>query len=572
MAAEAPPRTLRDRIGGRWAVSWQGYLLLLPVSVVFVLTSVPVLQDADPPGFGVGVSIVSYTAAGVVLWLGSATVLRYRRARPVPVVLVAAVGALAWGVRSGVIAWAIDGAGMTSTTPVLDRLVFGSVLGAVAVPTTAWILGSLADFRARREEALERLVQEQVAVERQGAYVEAMRAGLVREVSAGLEGARRDIDEINLAGAGLPAEALEAMERVSREAVRRVSRETWQEGRAASTPSIADIVRVAATTRPFRAWSLLLLLPFWVVVLARVVPWGEAATVAAVTFVYVLAVIFLANRLVPSAPRPLLAYGVAIAALGAVGIVAGAVLWAFDDGREGMPELAVLATTATVLVVSLAGLARVFSEAERRGLRALDVSISAAEVRQGALDEQERRLRREIAIALHGTVGANLTAATMRLRRAMDNGDVDAATEALAESRRLLDVDLHALLLREHADVATALAELADQWFGLVDVTIEIDDAVVMSPTTAQAVIDIVTEGISNAVGHGGASAITVTVGQGERGVNVVIEDDGEPPVEGTPGLGSRMLDEHAPGRWRRESRGPRGSRLTLDVGHELMR
>lgn len=566
VVAEAHERTLRQKIGGRWSVSWQGYLIELPISVFFVLTSVPAFQTFDTIGYGLLVSLLGYLATGAVLWVSSVTVLRNRRAHPAPILVVVLVSGVAWALRSGIVAASLAWAGLPSTTPVLARLAFGFVLGAVSVPLIAWILDNLADFKDRREEALSGLVEEQVSADRQAAYVDAMRTGLVQQVHAALDEARVDFDALDLSAQSMPPEALDAVERVSKNAVRRISRDTWQEAEHAARLRVRDVLRVAATTAPFRLWSLMVLVPFWIVVAARVAGWSTALLAGLAGLGYVSVAVVLANRLVPRARRPLAAYGSAVLLMGGVGAITFVVLSGRFGGDPGPLQLSVLATIMVMIVVPVTGLARAMGDAEGRTLRALDVSISAAELRREVLVEQEARLRREIAIALHGTVGANLTAATMRLRQAIDRGDVDAAAEALAESRRLLDVDLHTLLLRQHSDVRAALAELSDQWFGLVQITVEVEPDVELSPASTQAVMDVVTEGISNAVGHGGATAIEVCVSQCAGGVRVVLDDDGHIPGGGNPGLGSRMLDEHARGRWERQAQGSQGSRLIIEV------
>lgn len=557
-------------------MSWQGYLLLLPLSILFAVTTIPSFQRQENLAFGVLVSIAAYGMAGIVLWIASVTVLRQRRSQPVSILLVALIGGLAWALRSAVFAGALEWAGLESTAALAQRLVFGFALGVLAVPVMAWIVASLAEFRHRREEALQRLVDEQVAADQQEAYVQVLRAGLVDQVSAALDQARIDVDALDLSAESMPRDTVEALERVSRDAVRRVSHETWQEGREASRVRLQDVIRVSASTKPFQPWILGLLVPFWIVAAARTLGWADALVVGLVGAAYLLGLVAAANVIVPrSGRRTLLSYWVAVAALGTVGLITDGLVTLVAPAEGGASyglQVSILASVTAMFVIVLTGWGRAATVAGNQRIDALYASISAAEVRRESLAEQERRMRRQIAIALHGTVGANLTAATMRLHHAIDNGDVSAATEALVESRRLLDVDIHSLLLREHADVKAALNDLVDQWFGLVDITVDVDPDLRASPDVTQAVLDVVTEGISNAVGHGGATSVDVQVSRCADGVRLVLKDDGHPPVGGTPGLGSRMLDEHARGRWSRQNRDPRGSQLTIELPGGLIR
>lgn len=568
VAADIRGRPLRERIGGRWAVSLQGYLILLPLSVVFGVTTIPAFHAIENLAFGIAVSLIGYGATGAVLWLASVTLLRHRRERAAPLIVVMGVAGVAWALRSAVFAWSIEWAGLPSSASPVQRLVFGFVLGTVVVPVMAWILDGLAEFRDRRDEALTRLVEERVSVDRQAAYVEAMRAGLVDQVSASLSQARSDVDDLDLSSASMPQDAIDAMERVSRDAIRQVSRETWQEGRKASRVSVGQVVGVAAATKPFQLWIIAFLAPFWAVAAARTFDVSVVSAAVVASAVFLATVIIGANALVPRATGSIfLSYAAAVVLLGGVGGVTYVTMtWLVPSGESTreVVQVSILASVTVVVAVPMAGLAHAVGVAGDRSLDVLRESITAAEVRREALAQQEGRLRQEIAIALHGTVGANLTAATMRLRKAIDDGDVTASAEALAESRRLLDVDLHTLLLREDADLVGALTSLADQWFGLVEISMTIDPRLQASSEATQAVVDVVTEGISNAVGHGGATRIDVTVTGSAGETMVVLEDDGAPFVGGQPGLGTRMLDAHARGRWERVAAGATGSRLVL--------
>jgi len=90
-----------------------------------------------------------------------------------------------------------------------------------------------------------------------------------------------------------------------------------------------------------------------------------------------------------------------------------------------------------------------------------------------------------------------------------------------------------------------------------------------MSGRLARDVGRVVEEGLSNAIRHGGAKQIEVRVtgGQpgsafGADGVVVVIEDNGNGPGGGEPGLGSSLLDSVSQ-TWELEATGS-GARLSV--------
>ena len=60
----------------------------------------------------------------------------------------------------------------------------------------------------------------------------------------------------------------------------------------------------------------------------------------------------------------------------------------------------------------------------------------------------------------------------------------------------------------------------------------------------------VVEEGLTNAIRHGQATVIRVSVGVEAAGVAVVVADDGVGPGAVTAGLGSALLDQATGGAW----------------------
>lgn len=557
-------RSLRERVGGRWALSWQGYLLFLPVSTVFILTTTPAFDGRLM--LGLAVSLAAYASTGLVQLIAALTVMRNRAARPVPVWLVVVVGGASWAMRSVVLWAALDLLGLVSLAGLPERLVFGFALGAFIVPLAGAGLGHLSRYRGRREQLLDELVRAQIAADREEAYVEALRAGLVEEVAAAVGTARQRMDAIDLSSASMPQQALEALERASEEGVRRVSRDTWREGRRAARLRFMDVLRAAAQGRGLSLWGVLFVVAFGGVILSRDEPWSTTATVLAVGCIYLVAVVVTVNLMVSTGRAAVPVYVSGLFALAAAGPVVVMIVRLL--GREGDLGLqfALLTSCGALLSIPWTGAVRAFGRSEEQALASLRGSIDDAQVRAETLAEQERRLRRQIATQLHGTIGANLTAATMRLRAAIDTGDTERATSALFEARRLLDADLASILLAEAGDLDTALADLAVSWTGLVTITTRVD-AAGLDASRVTAVVDVVTEAINNAVRHGGARTIDVRVVADGDHVEVVVDNDGRQGQVSEPGLGSRVFDEIAPGAWSRTPMDEGGCRLRVRIG-----
>lgn len=555
--------TLRERVGGRWALSWQGYLIFLPVSTLFIITTTPAFDEQIL--LGLAISLVAYAATGLVQVLAALTVLRHRAVRPVPVWLVVLVGGMSWLARSAVLWLALEVLELDSLAGLPQRLAFGFALGALIVPITSAGLGNLARFREQRSALLADLVEAEIAAGREKAFVDAVRLGLVEQVSMAVGSARQRMDEIDLSSESMPSEALAALEQASEEGVRRVSRETWEEGAATGRLRLADFLRAVSSGRPFSGWGLVLVGVFGVLLLLRTQTVADSVLISLIGTCYLGLVVVMVNALSRRVSSSSAFYVLGLLALAMTGPVLVNVVDGLGVGDRLGAQAAILTSSAALLVIPWTGATRAFGRTEEQALAALHASIGDAQVRGEATAEQERRLRRQIATQLHGTVGANLTAATMRLRTAIEAGDLTRAKNALFEARRLLDADLSAVLMAEAGDVEEALRDLADSWAGLVDVWVEVS-ARDLDPGEVTSVVDVVTEAISNAARHGHARRVDVKVSRDGSSLVVDVDNDGEESVPAQPGLGSRVFDQVAPGAWSREVRVGGGSRLEVRI------
>lgn len=161
--------------------------------------------------------------------------------------------------------------------------------------------------------------------------------------------------------------------------------------------------------------------------------------------------------------------------------------------------------------------------------------------------------RKALSRALHGPVQSAATAAALRLDAAVRSGT---ATDQLVD-------DVRAALLRE-VDVLDGAAQpplpvdqladrLAGTWAGLCAVQLDVDEAGFRA-LTDDAVLrstahEIMTEAVSNAVRHGRAQevAITVSMDTGDTEIlSLVVDDDGHGEIGASSGLGTQILDQCA--------------------------
>jgi len=557
---------LRSAIGGRWAVSLPGYLLAAPFSLVLIFTTVSeAFWTRDGWLLGLLAGVSSYLVAGAVLWLASVSVLRNRNSHPAPIWLVAAVGAAAWGLRSTYIAWFIAAAGLPNTASPLARTLSGSMVGAILVPGVAWVLANISEFRRERRDLLEQLVEREVQTENAQAYLDVMRTAVVTDV-------RRAVDQEFSQLPDNPADQafVPAIDKLSRRMSGDLPRALWQDARVDSRLRVAHVVALAAH-RPLALWPIPILALTAAVFMTRLVPVLQAPIAPIATAAWAVVTVLLANRWSPTiasrlGPTPTVVLaGIGMAMSGLVFYLAAGLI-----ALAPTPRLTVSIVLGLEFAFFCVGAAvgRAVSLDRRQAREYLRESISAADVRNAVLAEEEARLRRELATSLHGTVGANLTAASMRLRRAIDTGDTQVALEALHEARRMVALELSDRTTLRQTDVSELIDQIAQAWRGFATVTGTSNCDSSLPPAAYRTINDVVTEGIRNAIRHGQATQIQVDITQDDDEIVITVSDDGTQSATSSPGLGTRIFDTVAEGRWSRTPSPEGGSTLTVVLAH----
>jgi signal transduction histidine kinase len=173
-----------------------------------------------------------------------------------------------------------------------------------------------------------------------------------------------------------------------------------------------------------------------------------------------------------------------------------------------------------------------------------------------------RQLNKGVSRVLHGPVQEAVTAAMLKLRKGQGLGD---PVTAAREIRASINAALEFLQAPEVApvDLDTTFRELQVLWDGVVDIDCVISGDKILIDSdqrTAFAVSELVREACSNAIRHGKAHRIdiSVEVRKDDRVVEIRIDNDGLPLAsDATPGIGSQLFDEQSL-EWSREQVGDR--------------
>jgi len=156
--------------------------------------------------------------------------------------------------------------------------------------------------------------------------------------------------------------------------------------------------------------------------------------------------------------------------------------------------------------------------------------------------------RRRTASVLHGPVQAALFASAMKLSQEQQptpaivaevEQDISAALEKLNNPSNL-----------EGEDISDLLNQIVEIWSDAAEITIEIpadlEGAITNQPLASEALIEISREFITNAIKHGKASKVSLTVSRlDDLRIAISVIDDGQGlPPGAKPGFGSKLLSE----------------------------
>lgn len=564
-------RSVKQRLGGRWAVSILGYLILFPVTLAtFLLTDDSVTGESLAVVTVIGV--MSNLTAGAVMAIASATVLRNRREHPVPVLLVIGVGATAGMIRSATIAALLVWWSVPSVTPVWSRLLLGIFLGAFAIPALAYVLDVWDQFTTERGRLIDALAQEERRASSDARYLAALRETIIldtqQQVESALTQAQRRIESDSTS----PQDVVTVLRSTVDEEIREASHELWAPSdRSRSVMRPRDLLGWMVATRPFAPeWVVVPLAIEGFILLQRTLTAGPALAVVTGYSIYVATLMVLANRLIRRTERHRYAvFWLTMGLLALSGVWLGLAIYGLTGDRAF--ALAWVVTGALVGVVSapLGGIGPALAQQAEKVLATLRREISTTEIQAEAMEKEAEQLKRMVARHLHGTVRANLTAFTMRIDDAIRRGDDEGAILAMADAKELLSVQLGRDLAHQTRTLHSEIDNLAGQWKGLLDIRSHVSEDIELTSGETRSLTELVTEAVHDAARHANAGWIDIRVDVVNASIVVRVENDGSYHL-GDAGLGSRSLDELAPGAWRREESAEQTVVLTVEIPRHL--
>jgi len=529
-------------------------------------------------------AVVGALAAGLVLAL-AAVLLGGRR----PLIVLLAVFALAGALRGLGVGSSAFALGLVDDPQLGIRALSGAVLALFWLPIATVVVDGFRRHRRTREELDRVTADAEGDLARAQAELQEVRERTRLDITDQVAGVAHTLDDLPRDPADATAELQACATRLhdlASTVVRPISHEAARQ--AQSAPVRASVSRWVAyravmvdavTVDPFRPdWLALLLFPS--ILMTAIRAYGPFPGILGAASIVLLAacVLLIGRRLLTprlhrwaSTWRFVVVIGVwALAAVASALPVAISSGWEISPERSwavfGVPLLAYVPITCAGIAVGTAISTAWALDEDARASRIASLTW------QTRLDEQRTWVtRRQWGRHLHGSVQSALTSTALLIEMQLRSGADPSAVADQARER------LSPVLLASAepppettVDVDEVLGGITAVWSRVASIRVTLDSAshanLAVDSAAAERVVEIVREGLSNAIRHGHAREVDIdVVTDGDGTVDVSIRDDGAWTSRAGTGLGSALLDEWCLA-WERQRTGTGGTLLQCQV------
>jgi len=554
------------RIGGKRAITLTAFLAGTPFWVFGLVFNEPsTFQSARNGWILLGIGLVGHGVMGLTLWLAHLSVARNRAQKPVAVWLMIVIWSSSSLTRLVVIVYGMRLFALQNDVPLVARIVTSILMASVGYGIAAYSFDAFDRFREERAQLLHKILSEEEQLSSHRVTIEGMKTTLIAQVDERVKDSSKASNE----ALGRLEQALRTRQDIQPAMLelRELSDQTWQR--------ISQDLWAKAPSKPPRI-RMVELLSLW----ARSQPFNMVFLTVVTFFLYLLVY----SRVF----EPVAGALISVTWLG--GAVVFAVIANALLSRLDKTALPVLVGGVVFLVFSSIPIMQIFETVEldtaslERIVAVHGISITLAmflslptaviRTRQVVLDNlrshitdktlEKLRVESELAIVtqkianhLHGDIRGNFLASMLTLQGHLDRNETRKAQGAIRKIRELLDQPI--TMADNDNQVANDLEAFLRNWSALVDISMN-------KPLSAfpeifrPAIHTIVVDAVNNAVRHGSADWIRISVSSEPDAVSINISNNGNPNTANREGLGTANLNLLAPDTWKRL---PTGKGLT---------
>ena len=556
-------RRLRS-MSGADAISWPGWWVTTVLAVLLQLLGIRVLLQGNHQVVArIAIILVAQLAMWAVLIVVARPVLRRPSMRGrwgLTFVIFAAAGAG----RAALAGWVGAQLGTPTLQPLPGRMLTSAATVAIALTFTAVVVGLVRrDSEQRAALAVDQRRLEHLRVDAIR-NIELANRETVQEIRASLTRTFRDLE------VGPDARAGDALRAAVEGVVRPISHElATRVPIRQPTPSEIAVPTVDWRATMRRATARFALFPvatglgaayLGIASTAPLYGSGPGLVLALLNGLAVWFALWLANS---AQARWCVGMSPAARARSNVGllliaVVAAEVMLLPLTFRTDLPWAMMLGSVVMVPCIAwAANLAAALLRRQEQVQRELAATGDAVRADMARVREVQWARRRALAKAVHGPLQSTITAAAIRLDLAAAAGDPEDLDFPQLQAQILQSIDGLGAPAASDEQIHDAVLRLQRTWRGIcrIDFTAgtRATEELRRRPETAQAVKEIIHEACANAVRHGGADVVAVSVAMAavaDPTLEVIVRDNGrgtlgEPGrTPGAVGLGTEILDE----------------------------
>ena len=556
-------KTLAEDIGGKHFLNRTSLLLMIPFLIVIsVLSNSTAISDpslvASSALYRYLALIIANVASLAVCWVYleavDRTLFRNKGVRPIKIYWVLLFGAsigFLKGYTTGLFSW-IFGSELDLAIAVSNRIGQTTVLGLWTVPLVAVVTATFMRFQTERQillaENLEQNLNSKNPLINSGESSEELKLYLSQakaEVSA-----LRKSNKTETSNTVISKKLRDLVET----GLRPISHRIWQENsKVAGSLKLSQLSRLAVKKNPFPILLILVglaigLLP---INLTAFTP-GDALLRTLVMLTLTSIILISAKRLPRESTMGIWGVFIGATALSTgVSLAAAIALFGYPFTFGDIPiwiayflwqlQLSLFASVVSEVLSSRA-------EIRKELIASLGQEQLDSEVR-GALG---RIRNRELAQYIHGNIQNKLLSFALKFDQ--DNLSTDDVSRLLDEVDTLFSKAISDYQSVDKADLDEQLSHLVQRWAGFVNIahsnSLSKSD---LSEGDIKSLVQVVSEGVSNAVRHGFAKNLKINIQRSELDnslIEVTVEDDGLGPRSGKPGLGTELLNATSGTNW----------------------
>jgi signal transduction histidine kinase len=499
-------------------------------------------------------NIASLAVCWVYLEAVDRTFFKNKNLRPIKIYWVLLFGAslgFLKGYTTGLFSW-VFGSELDLAIAVSNRIVQTTVLGLWTVPLVALVTATFMRFQTERQillaENLEQNLNSKNPLINSGESSEELKLYLSSakaEVSALRNGKNAETSNQDIS---------KKLRDLVETGLRPISHKIWQENsKASSSLKLSQLAKLAVKKNPFPIGLILIGLAIGLLPInLTAFPLGDALLRTLVMLALTSIILMSAKRLPRESTIGIwgVFLGATVVSTG-VSLAAAIAVFGYPFTSRDIPiwialflwqfQLSLFASVVSEVLSSRA-------EIREELIQSLGKEQLDSDVR-GALG---RIRNRELAQYIHGDIQNKLLSFALKFDQ--DNLSTDDVSKLLDDVDSLFSRAISEYQSVDTADLDQELAHLVQRWAGFVNIdqknSLSNSD---LSQQEIKSLVQVVSEGVSNAVRHGFAKNLKINIQRSESDnsqIEVSVEDDGLGPRSGKPGLGTELFNATSGTNW----------------------